>query len=102
VLFSPPCSWRQPLLDALSAHGLQWRVAFQSTSVHAVQAALAAGIGIGALLPANIPPTCRYPRAALALPPAPTVEIAIARRAGTGADPALASIDGLLRRAMQQ
>ena len=31
--------------------------------------------------------------------PAPTVEIAIARRAGTGADRALASLDGLLRRA---
>jgi molybdate transport repressor ModE-like protein len=100
VLFSPPCRWRQPLLDALSTHGRNWRVAFQSTSLHAVHAALAAGIGIGALLPANIPPTCRYPRAGTDLPPAPTVEIAIARRAGTGTDPALASLDALLRRAM--
>jgi DNA-binding transcriptional LysR family regulator len=100
VLFSPPCSWRQPLLDALSVHGREWRVAFQSTSLHAVQAALAAGIGVGALLPANIPPTCWSPRAGTGLPPAPTVEIAIARRAGTGTDPALASLDSLLRRAM--
>ncbi len=102
VLFSPPCSWRQPMLDALSAHGLQWRVAFQSTSVHAVQAALAAGIGIGALLPVNIPPACRYLRGGTALPEAPKVEIAIARRAGTGADPALASLDALLRRAISE
>jgi DNA-binding transcriptional LysR family regulator len=101
VLFSPPCRWRQPLLDAVSAHGREWRVAFQSTSMHAVQAALAAGIGIGALLPANVPPTCRCPQAGNSLPPAPTVEIAIARRAGTGTDPALASLDGLLRRAMR-
>src|SRR5215469_13331455 len=94
VLFSPPCHWRQPLLDALSAHGREWRVAFQSTSLHAVHAALAAGIGIGALLPVNIPPNCRYPAGA-GLPPAPTVEIAIARRAGTGTDTALASLDSL-------
>ena len=100
VLFSAPCNWRQPLLDALSAHGREWRVAFQSTSLHAVQAALAAGIGIGALLPVNVPPGCVCPRAGTGLPPAPAVEIAIARRAGTGTDPALASLDALLRRAM--
>jgi hypothetical protein len=87
-----------------AAHRVPGEVQLQrgncATSVHAVQAALAAGLGMGALLSANIPHTCWAPRAGTGLPPAPTVEIAIARRAGTGTDPALASLDALLRRAM--
>jgi DNA-binding transcriptional LysR family regulator len=99
VLFSPPCSWRQPALDGLSRHGRRWRVAFQSTSVHAVQAAIAAGIGIGALLANNVPPTARRLSPRHDLPPAPLVDLAISRRAGTDADGALDSLERLLHRA---
>lgn len=99
VLFSRPCRWRQPLLDALNHHGRQWRIAFQSTSVHAVQAAIGAGIGVGALLPTNAP---RLPRPAelAGLPPAPTVEIAVSRRAGTEHDAAVSSLEALLVRSV--
>ena len=100
VLFSLPCEWRQPVLDALNRHGRQWRIAFQSTSVHAVQAAISAGIGVGALLAGNIPGTALRPSGRHDLPAAPTVEIAISRRAGTDLDPALDSLERLLRRAL--
>lgn len=100
VLFSLPCEWRQPVLDALSRHGRQWRIAFQSTSVHAVQAAISAGIGVGALLTGNIPGTALRPSDRHNMPPAPMVEIAISRRAGTDMDPALDSLERLLRRAV--
>lgn len=99
VLFSPPCEWRQPVLDALSRHGRTWRVAFQSTSVHAVQAAISAGIGVGALLGDNVPGGARRLSEHSALPPAPLVEIAISRRADTDADEALSALERLLRRA---
>ncbi|WP_131737034.1 LysR family transcriptional regulator [Actinomadura roseirufa] len=98
VLFSHPCRWRQPVLDAISGHGLRWRIVFQSTSVHAVQAAVAAGLGVGALLAGNIPATAMRPRARHGMPPAPMVDIAIARRAGTDANPALDHLERLLKR----
>lgn len=98
VLFSHPCQWRQPVLDALGRHGRQWRIAFQSTSVHAVQAAISAGIGVSALLPGNIPGTALRPSGQHNMPPAPMVDIAISRRAGTDGDPALDSLERLLKR----
>lgn len=100
VMFSAPCNWRQPVLDAISRHGRQWRIAFQSNSVHAVQTAIAAGIGVGALLPSNIPPGATRPSDRANLPPAPLVDIAIAKRAGTETDAAVDSLDRLLRRAV--
>jgi DNA-binding transcriptional LysR family regulator len=101
VMFSPPCQWRQPLLDAIGRHGRQWRIAFQSTSVHAVQAAIEAGLGVGALLAGNLPPGAVRGSARNNLPPAPLVDIAIGRRAGTESDAALNSLERLLRRAVR-
>ncbi|TCC37400.1 LysR family transcriptional regulator [Kribbella capetownensis] len=100
VLFSHPCRWRQPVIDAISRTGRRWTIAFQSTSVHAVQAAIAAGIGLGALLTNNIPPSGRRASERGGLPPAPAVEIAIARRAGADADAAVNSLERLLRRSV--
>ncbi|MBT2229930.1 LysR family transcriptional regulator [Nonomuraea sp. NEAU-A123] len=102
VLFSQPCQWRQPVLDALSRHGRQWRIAFQSTSAHAVQAAIAAGIGVGALLVGNVPAGAVRPAEQHGLPLVPMVDIAISRRAGTDTDQALNSLERLLRRAAAQ
>lgn len=100
VLFSHPCQWRQPVLDAITRHGRQWRTAFQSTSVHAVQAAIAAGIGVGALLTTNVPPTAVRPAAHRDLPEPPVVEVVLSRRAATETDPALDSLERLLKRAL--
>jgi DNA-binding transcriptional LysR family regulator len=101
VMFSPPCQWRQPVLDALGRQGRRWRIAFQSTSVHAVQAAIEAGLGVGALLRANLPPGAVRGSARHNLPPAPLVDIAIGRRAGTESDAALNSLERLLRQAVR-
>lgn len=101
VLFSPPCQWRQPILDAIGRHGRRWRIAFQSTSVPAVQAAIEAGLGVGALLAGNLPPSAVRGSARHNLPPAPLVDIAIGRRVGTESDPALNSLERLLREAVR-
>jgi DNA-binding transcriptional LysR family regulator len=102
VLFSPPCQWRQPVLDAIGHHGRQWRIAFQSTSVPAVQAAISAGLGVGALLAGNLPPTAVRPSTRQNLPPAPLVDIAVSRRAGTESDAALQSLERLLSNSLLQ
>jgi DNA-binding transcriptional LysR family regulator len=101
VMFSPPCQWRQPVLDALGRHGRQWRIAFQSTSLHAVQAAIEAGLGVGTLLAGNLPPSAVRGSARHNLPPAPLVDIAIGRRADTESNAALNSLERLLRRAVR-
>jgi DNA-binding transcriptional LysR family regulator len=101
VLFSPPCQWRQPVLDAIGHHGRRWRIAFQSTSVQAVQAAISAGLGVGALLAGNLPPVAVRPTTRHNLPSAPLVDIAISRRAGTESDAAVHSLERLLRNSVQ-
>lgn len=100
VLFSPPCQWRQPVLDALTTHGRSWRVAFQSTSVHAIQAAVSAGIGVAALLAPNVPPRATRLSTRDDLPIPPDVQLALSRRAGTENDPAIDSMQRLLTRAL--
>lgn len=86
----------------ITRHGRQWRVAFQSTSVHAVQAAIPAGIGVGALLATNIPANARRPGGPHNLPEPPAVEVVMSRRAGTDTDVAIDSMERLLRRAFTE
>ncbi|MEU9139533.1 LysR family transcriptional regulator [Streptomyces sp. NPDC048404] len=94
VLFSQPCRWRAPVFDALEAAGRRWDVAFESTALGAVQAAVRAGLGATALLPANVEPGT----ATDALPVLPEVEIALIRPTGTDGDPLLDAVENLLRR----
>lgn len=101
ALFSHPCNWRQPVLDAMARHGREWRIAFQSTSVQAVQAAISAGIGVGALLRSSVPGTAVRLTGRHGMPPAPMVDIAISRRAGTDGDRALDGLERLLLRAIR-
>ncbi|MGW3667029.1 LysR substrate-binding domain-containing protein [Streptomyces sp. NPDC005141] len=94
VLFSQPCRWRAPLLDALETAGRRWDVAFESTALGAVQAAVRAGLGATALLPANVEPGT----ATDVLPALPDVEVALIRPTGTDGDPLLDAVENLLRR----
>ncbi|MET8412954.1 LysR family transcriptional regulator [Streptomyces sp. NPDC005195] len=94
VLFSQPCRWRAPLFDALEAAGRRWEVTFESTALGAVQAAVRAGLGATALLPANV----ELQTATDALPPLPEVDIALVRPTGTVGDPLLDAVEDLVRR----
>jgi DNA-binding transcriptional LysR family regulator len=100
VLFSSPCAWRQPMLDALTSRGRAWRIAFQSNSVHAVQAAIVAGAGASAMLPANVPARCQRLTGRHGFPAPVTVELAIARRPAIDDDPVLDDLEALLRQAV--
>ena len=94
VLFSQPCRWRAPLLAALDAADRPWRVAFESTNLAGVQAAVRAGLGVAALLPANVEPGT----AVDGLPDPPEVELGLIRRPGTEGDPLVDAVEAILRR----
>lgn len=47
VLFSEPDPFREIALRALREHGRTWRIQFQSSSLSAIDGAIAAGFGIG-------------------------------------------------------
>jgi len=94
ILFSQPCRWRALILRSLEAAGREWRVAFESTSLAGIHAALQAGLGVAALLPATIPAGMAAPE----LPALPDVELGLIRRPGLEGDPLLDAVEGVLRR----
>ncbi|WP_181019564.1 LysR family transcriptional regulator [Nonomuraea typhae] len=97
VLFSNTCAWRTSVLEALEAAGRRWRVAFESNSLAGVLAALRAGLGVAALMPANIEPAMACHDAS-ALPALPDVELGLARRPGTEGDALIDAVETALRR----
>ncbi|WP_433538219.1 LysR family transcriptional regulator [Micromonospora sp. CA-249363] len=97
VLFSTPCSWRTAVLEAMERVDRQWRVAFESNSLVGVLAAVRAGLGVAALLPANLEPGMSA-HVAHALPALPDVEFGLARHPATDGDPLLDAVEAALRR----
>ncbi|WP_436759739.1 LysR family transcriptional regulator [Streptosporangium sp. V21-05] len=100
VLFSNACAWRTSVLEAMEVMegtGRRWRVAFESNSLAGVLAALRAGLGVAALLPANLEPAMACHDVA-ALPPLPDVELGLARHHGTEGDALVDAVETALRR----
>ncbi|MFI6395008.1 LysR family transcriptional regulator [Nonomuraea sp. NPDC050540] len=97
VLFSNTCAWRTAVLEAMEGSGRRWRVAFESNSLAGVLAALRAGLGVAALMPANLEPAMACHDAA-ALPALPDVELGLARRPGTEGDALIDAVETALRR----
>lgn len=97
VLFSNTCTWRTAALQALTRAGRRWRVAFESDGLAGVLAALRAGLGVAALMPANLEPAmaCHDPDA---LPALPDVELGLARHPRTDGDPLVDAVETALRR----
>jgi DNA-binding transcriptional LysR family regulator len=97
VLFSNTCTWRTAALEALTRAGRRWRVAFESDGLAGVLAALRAGLGVAALMPANLEPAmaCHDPDA---LPALPDVELGLARHPRTDGDPLVDAVETALRR----
>jgi DNA-binding transcriptional LysR family regulator len=97
VLFSNPCSFRRSALETLERAGRRRRVAFESNSLVGVLAAVRAGLGVAALMPANLEPAmaCHDPDA---LPTLPDVELGLARHPRTQGDPLIDAVETALRR----
>ncbi|MEU0561557.1 LysR family transcriptional regulator [Dactylosporangium sp. NPDC006015] len=97
VLFSNTCAWRTSVVDTLHRTGRRWRVAFESNSLIGVLAALRAGLGVAALMPANLEPAMAC-HDADALPTLPDVELGLARHPRTAGDPLIDAVETTLRR----
>lgn len=97
VLFSNPCFWRTSVLESLERAGRRRHVAFESNSLVGVLAGLRAGLGVAALMPANLEPAmaCHEPDA---LPALPDVELGLARHPQTAGDPLVDAVETALRR----
>ncbi|MCP2342514.1 LysR family transcriptional regulator [Actinomadura rupiterrae] len=97
VLFSNPCAWRTAVLNGLERADRRWRVAFESNSLIGVLAAVRAGLGVAALMPANVEPdlACHTPEA---LPALPEMELGLARHPRTEGDPLTDAVETALRR----
>ncbi|MEO3756026.1 LysR family transcriptional regulator [Streptomyces sp. B6B3] len=97
VLFTGPCSWRASVLETLKRADRRWRVAFESNSLVGVLAALRAGLGVAALMPANLEPAMAC-HDADALPTLPDIELALTRHPRTEGDPLVDAVETALRR----
>ncbi|MFJ6199917.1 LysR substrate-binding domain-containing protein [Micromonospora sp. NPDC092111] len=97
VLFSNPCFWRTSVLEALERADRRWQVTFESNSLVGVLAAVRAGLGVAAFMPANLEPgMARHDTGAL--PTLPDVELGLARHPRTEGDPLIDAVETVLRR----
>lgn len=97
VLFSNPCTFRTALLEALKQGDRSWRVAFESNSLIGVLAAVRAGLGVAAVMPANLEPAMAC-HDADTLPALPDVELGLVRHPRTDGDPLVDAVETALRR----
>ncbi|MBE1491313.1 LysR family transcriptional regulator [Plantactinospora soyae] len=97
VLFSNPCFWRTSVLETLERSDRRWRMAFESNTLVGVLAAVRAGLGVAALMPANLEPAMAC-HDADALPTLPDVELGLARHPRTTGDPLVDAVETALRR----
>lgn len=95
ALFSEPCRWRAPVLETLRRSGRRWRIAFESTGLTGIQAAVRANLGAAALMPVNLGAGLSI---SALLPPLPDVEIGLVRRPDTDGNPLVDAVEALLRR----
>src|SRR5581483_5419586 len=75
--FEQGCVYRNSAVHALEAAGRSWHVAYTSASLHGIQAAVAAGLGISVLSDVAILPTHRVLGAAEGLPLIGEIEVAL-------------------------
>jgi DNA-binding transcriptional LysR family regulator len=77
AVFDPPCAFRAAATAALDRAAIAWTVAFTSSSLAGLWAAVDAGLGISVRTPAGIPPHLVALRHGVGLPELPKVVLAM-------------------------
>ena len=101
VVFSEPCSWRALMQAALSSAGRRYRIAFESGSLTAVQAAIRAGLGVTALLPTSLAPGLISAPLSQVLPSLPDIEIGLSRRPESEGNNLVSAVEEMLKHLVQ-
>ncbi len=73
--FAPPCTFRQTAVDALNGAGIPWRVAYTTTSLPGLMAAVKNGLGVTARTEHALVPGTRVLPATCGLPELPPVDV---------------------------
>ena len=97
ALFDRACWWRDAALDALTAAGLDFRIAYTSESVAGVKAAIAAGLAIGILARGTLEPSMRIVGPADGLPALPTSNLMMLQNQEAPAAPTEAMMQAIRR-----
>ncbi|MFP4146226.1 MAG: LysR substrate-binding domain-containing protein [Halorhodospira sp.] len=82
------CTFREQAIAALEAAGHAWRVAYTSTSLAGLRAAVRAGLAITVLTPSMLEPDFRTLGQDSGLPELPSIELALHRSPGRPSEPA--------------
>ncbi|MBB5320978.1 LysR substrate-binding domain-containing protein [Marinobacter oulmenensis] len=76
------CIFRERTLASLDTAGIPWRIAYTSTSLSGLSAAVRAGLAITVLTPSMLGPDMRVLGSESGLPELPSIEIALHRATG--------------------
>ncbi|MEZ5626847.1 MAG: LysR substrate-binding domain-containing protein [Rhodocyclaceae bacterium] len=98
VVFDGPCLMRRAATDALDRAGIPWRIAFTSSSLAGLWAAVAAGLGLTVRTQAGLPPALQV---LPGLPALPDIGLQLLH-AGAGTSPARQRIMQLLQDAVAE
>lgn len=85
ALFAPGCAYRKAAIRALDASEWPWRIAYSSTSLDGVRAAVRAGIAVAALARSTVEKGMRILGSDAGFPPLPSYEITLHQGAGDSA-----------------
>jgi DNA-binding transcriptional LysR family regulator len=99
ALFDHPCLFRQNALQALEAHGPEWRIALTTPSLPGLWAALRSGLGITARTALRVPAGLGDVRKKFGLPALPRIDLRLF--AGNTLSPAAADLRDTLRTVVQ-
>jgi DNA-binding transcriptional LysR family regulator len=85
VAFDQGCLYRNRMIHAAEAAGRRWHVAYTSSNLAGIQAAVSAGLGVSILPEIAILPEHRVLRHGDGFPPISNTELALVAAAGAGA-----------------
>ncbi|ABM62411.1 LysR substrate-binding domain-containing protein [Halorhodospira halophila] len=82
------CTFREQAVEALEAADFPWRIAYTSTSLAGLRAAVRSGLAVTVLTPSMLDPDLRTLGPESGLPELPSIELALHRGAGRPSEPA--------------
>lgn len=97
----PQCVFRKRAIEALNAADIAWRIAYTSTSLSGLTAAVTAGLAVTILTPSMITPNVRILGEEDGLPELPFTEIALHLQAENTLNEATKRLANAIRRAIK-
>ncbi len=92
------CTFREQAIEALEAADHPWRIAYTSTSLAGLRAAVRSGLAVTVLTPSMLDPDLRTLGPDSGLPDLPSIELALHRSAGRPSEPARQLFNSLQER----